>query len=130
MKAISTFLQLVLSIFGLAIIVVFVAKPSFYSAGYLLFGLGLIAVLWWIAIKLYIQAAPNTYLPKVVIYSGVLLSGISFYHLLVAYAGQEISLSLVKIICGIIGGFAIMRIGMHHQALNKSRNPTASPPVR
>lgn len=109
MKAISIIIQIVLSILGLATIGAFLAARGIYSSGVLLFGLGMTAILWWVAINLYKQIAPSTYLPKVAIYTGAFLSSNSAFYLLAAYAGQATNLSSVQILAGLIGGFLIMK---------------------
>tara|TARA_R110000772_G_scaffold170799_1_gene282744 strand:- start:2003 stop:2407 length:405 start_codon:yes stop_codon:yes gene_type:complete len=119
MKTISIFIQVILSILGLATIGAFLANPSIYTSGFLLFGLGVTAILWWVAINLYRHAKPTDYLPKVAIYSGALLSSVSLFNLLAAYFGQQTNLSLIQVIAGCIGGVLIIRVGIKHQTLNK-----------
>ena len=119
MKSISIFLQAILSILGLATIGAFLANPNIYASGLLLFGLGVTAILWWVAINLYRHAKPTDYLPKLAIYSGALLSSVSLFNLIAAYSGQHINLSLIQVVAGCVGGVLIIRVGIKNQTLNK-----------
>lgn len=119
MKAISIFLQVVLVALGIATVTAFLAEPSFSASKYLFFGLGLTSILWWVAINLYKQTAPNIYLPKAAIFFGALLSLSSIFYLLSVLAGQNVNLSLLQILAGLVGGVLIIRHGKYHQTLNK-----------
>ena len=89
------------------------------SLGIAIFGVGVIAITWWVTVHLVNKTPINYYLPKVAIFSGYLLSFAGLFHILGFFYGAQVQITLIQALAALIGGILIVRIGKKPEILNK-----------
>lgn len=121
MKLIIYTIRIILLLFAVAIALVLKNSFAFQSLGIATFGIGVIAIIWWVTVHLGKDTPPNYYLPKVLIFSGYLLSFVGLFHIFSFFYGAQMQISLIQALGALIGGVLIIRIGNKPEILNQRR---------
>jgi membrane associated rhomboid family serine protease len=121
MKLIILSIRLVLILFTIGIVLALIASPAIYSVGMTIFGVGVIATIWWVTVHLDKKKLPIYYLPKVVVVSGYLLAFVSLFSIFSFYYELQVQVTFTQAIGGFVGGLLIVSIGKNPEILNKRR---------